>query len=436
MHFNDPYIQRLGFYLLRPTVQNNDTDRMILEKIRASEKYHHGSLFNDVTYPIKRIRFGKLNERINVNSIVWKRPGEICSIPKLISHAGKVRIGDIDDIGVVGVMNACRKRGVQFLENRVLNKNSFDREYYGMFAFNLYFNGSWRICFIDDKLPWLKDSQRKSGYRPLGVRSEFENEFWPALLEKAMSKLLGGYSELSKITISEVFSLLVGGHSIEIFGAIEDAISIIKETEELSLIGITGNERDDAVVYEFTDYCGLKFCERIYACSCWEISGKASAKESWFVSFLRLWFSTIGAKSDSLQILKYNAMEQKNIFLLRELRKVFKKLILLCWTPNATLRIITKSLCEPVKFTEVMLKGSFDGLYRPMAIFSIIKRGITSLDDSNKVKIIVSLSQQRKRYCLRSTEKMYISLGPRFTCTSLDFYDFVRLASSKLCIEK
>ena len=40
--------------------------------------------------------------------------------------------------------------------------------------------------------------------------AEFENEFWPSLVEKAYAKLHGGYNVINRIPVTDVLSDLTG----------------------------------------------------------------------------------------------------------------------------------------------------------------------------------------------------------------------------------
>ena len=100
----------------------------------------------------------------------------------------------------------------RFLCQVIGESQSFDRKagYCGAFSFKFFVAGEWREVVVDDRLPTVKN-------RLLFLSSGDENEFWPALLEKAFAKLNGSYDGLSGGDFTEASSY---------FGAISESFNI------------------------------------------------------------------------------------------------------------------------------------------------------------------------------------------------------------------
>ena len=73
----------------------------------------------------------------------------------------------------------------------------------GMYCVNLRINGIWKLILIDDYIPYFLDRQKN---KLIAFSSLKENYIWLVLLEKALSKLFGGYNKIFEI--NDIFNLL------------------------------------------------------------------------------------------------------------------------------------------------------------------------------------------------------------------------------------
>ena len=79
---------------------------------------------------------------------------------------------------------------------------SFENDYAGIFHFRFWKDGIWVNVVIDDYLPTIKT---ENGTTLFFMCSEYKNEFWSALLEKAYAKLHGSYESLDGGTYILIF---------------------------------------------------------------------------------------------------------------------------------------------------------------------------------------------------------------------------------------
>ena len=90
------------------------------------------------------------------------------------------------------------------------DSNTYNLPHYdGRFYFNFYYFGNWIQVTIDDLLPIIVSPD--GSFKYYGCHSESENEFWPALFEKAYAKLQGSYQQLKFGSANQAMMDLTGG---------------------------------------------------------------------------------------------------------------------------------------------------------------------------------------------------------------------------------
>lgn len=167
-----------------------------------------GTLFIDPEFPAnnKSLFYSKVDP-----DIVWKRPGELCKVPKLIVEG--VTCDDLNEgqLGNTWFVSACTALAKeQKLFQKVIpdvpkvqewgDKN----EYAGIFKFTFWRYGKWLEVVIDDQLPTKND-------KLVFCHSNSRNEFWSALLEKAYAKLYGDYESLCQGYTADALVDFTGG---------------------------------------------------------------------------------------------------------------------------------------------------------------------------------------------------------------------------------
>ncbi|XP_041355947.1 calpain-5-like [Gigantopelta aegis] len=151
-----------------------------------------GQLFEDPEFTAsnKSVFFSKVD-----NDIEWKRPKELCHVPKLILDGVACENLVQGELGNAWFITACSSLALEQKLWRAVVPNykeqewSEKNEYAGIFHFAFFRYGSWTEVVIDDRLP------TKNG-NLVFCHSKSKNEFWSALLEKAYAKLYGDYESL------------------------------------------------------------------------------------------------------------------------------------------------------------------------------------------------------------------------------------------------
>ncbi|XP_013767818.1 calpain-1 catalytic subunit-like [Pundamilia nyererei] len=143
--------------------------------------------------------------------VEWRRPAEIVRFPVLVLDGvsrfdfGQGKLGNCWFLASIGALTFQKS----IFEEVVPLEQRFDENYCGIFHFRFWRFGQWEDVVIDDKLPTING-------RLIFVHSKNQNEFWPALLEKAYAKVCGSYSDMIAGTPSEAMMDFTGGVHINI----------------------------------------------------------------------------------------------------------------------------------------------------------------------------------------------------------------------------
>jgi len=165
-------------------------------------------LFVDLAFPPENSSLFLDPERSS--DIVWKRPGELVSDPKLFVEGASPNDVTQGILGNCWFVSACSAltHNEELLEKVIpdAKHQEWDRKnpYCGIFRFRFWRFGEWIEVVIDDLLP-TKDGKL------LFARSKTPNEFWSALLEKAFAKLYGCYENLVGGQLSDALQDVSGG---------------------------------------------------------------------------------------------------------------------------------------------------------------------------------------------------------------------------------
>uniref|UniRef100_A0A803JDC3 Calpain 8 gene 5 n=1 Tax=Xenopus tropicalis TaxID=8364 RepID=A0A803JDC3_XENTR len=152
------------------------------------------TLFEDEKFPAGQASLGSNKmgpESSKAKGIVWMRPLEINPNAEFITD-GATRFdicqSTIADCGFLSTIG-CATLSEEYLSLVLPQDQNFKTNYAGIFHFKFWQRGEWLDVVVDDKLP-TRDKKL------VFVKSAEENEFWPALLEKAFAKLRGSYEAL------------------------------------------------------------------------------------------------------------------------------------------------------------------------------------------------------------------------------------------------
>uniref|UniRef100_A0A3Q3G0R9 Calpain-1 catalytic subunit-like n=2 Tax=Labrus bergylta TaxID=56723 RepID=A0A3Q3G0R9_9LABR len=142
----------------------------------------------------------------DMDRVVWLRPSKIAPNPAFVVDGlsrfdlGQGLIGNCWFLASIGALTFQEK----ILGQVVPLEQTFEENYCGLFHFRFWRFGSWVDVIIDDKLPTING-------RLIFVHSKDQNEFWPALMEKAYAKVCGSYTDMNAGTPAEAMMDFTGG---------------------------------------------------------------------------------------------------------------------------------------------------------------------------------------------------------------------------------
>lgn len=132
----------------------------------------------------------------------WKRPHEITQNPVFVNDSTAqfdIVPGKMGDRWLVSCL------GVLYLSKGLFYRvvpadQNFDKPYYGMFRFRLWWCGEWLEVLVDDRLPTING---KLAF----LQAQNSNSFWPGLLEKAYAKYVTRLQIAFRTLFSHIFSI-------------------------------------------------------------------------------------------------------------------------------------------------------------------------------------------------------------------------------------
>nr|XP_018901638.1 PREDICTED: calpain-5-like [Bemisia tabaci] len=160
------------------------------------------AVFSDPTFPATSKSLGHVQFP---SEIIWKRPGELCSAPRLFNNIEAPSRCKPGELTCDWMVSACAVlSGIKELLHKII-PDYWDQEwdpskpdeYCGIFHFRFWQFGEWVDVVIDDALPTYDGML-------ISVQGESESEFWAALLEKAYAKLHGSYEALRESSLSDI----------------------------------------------------------------------------------------------------------------------------------------------------------------------------------------------------------------------------------------
>uniref|UniRef100_A0AC35FKW8 Calpain catalytic domain-containing protein n=1 Tax=Panagrolaimus sp. PS1159 TaxID=55785 RepID=A0AC35FKW8_9BILA len=173
-------------------------------KQRCLEK---GKLFEDPEFPAedRSLYYCRAPTK---QKIKWLRPKEIVKPEKpLFVSNGFSRFDVVQgSLGDCWLLAALANLTLQkeIFHKVVDRKQSFTKDYAGIFHFKFWQYGKWVDVVIDDRLPTCDGEL-------IYMKSSEDNEFWSALLEKAYAKLFGSYEALNGGWACEAVEDFTGG---------------------------------------------------------------------------------------------------------------------------------------------------------------------------------------------------------------------------------
>ncbi|KAF7235220.1 Calpain-5 [Varanus komodoensis] len=171
------------------------------------------SLFQDPEFPATNASL--VHHRDPPDGVSWKRPGELCSDPRLFVDGispRDLRQGSLGNCWFVAAASCLATKPARIWRKVIPQPGKQDwdprrpQRYCGIFRFRFWRWGCWTEVCVDDRLPCRHG-------RLLFCHSADPREFWSALLEKAYAKLNGCYEALEGGNTAEALVDFTGGIS-------------------------------------------------------------------------------------------------------------------------------------------------------------------------------------------------------------------------------
>lgn len=112
-------------------------------------------------------------------------------------------------LGIVIKILVARKPHLitRLFENSTIPKN-------GLYGLWLCYNSAWTPVLIDDYVPVLSNSQVPAFLKIESILCNNLEYVWPLVLEKAISKICGGYALFEQLSIPDLFKILTGSNFV------------------------------------------------------------------------------------------------------------------------------------------------------------------------------------------------------------------------------
>ncbi|XP_023222794.1 calpain-5-like isoform X3 [Centruroides sculpturatus] len=177
-----------------------------------------GVPFSDPLFPADNVSlFYSGNSSRLPGRVIWKRPKELCSTPRLfvdgITSCDVVQgsLGNCWFIAACSSLAQEKEAWHKVIPDYREQEQCFTNPhcYTGIFKFRFWQFGDWIEVVIDDRLPTVNGQL-------IYTHSHEKNEFWGPLLEKAYAKLMGSYEALEGGNLSDALVDFTGGISEQI----------------------------------------------------------------------------------------------------------------------------------------------------------------------------------------------------------------------------
>ncbi|XP_035388390.1 calpain-1 catalytic subunit-like [Electrophorus electricus] len=198
------------------TLQN--PEKFLGQDYELLQQYYliRGRRYIDDMFPPDNRSIGeKLLSPENMAQVEWIRPTQLVPDPYMFVDKisrfdfAQGQLGDCWFLAALGALTFQK----HIIEKVFPKEQSFQKNYAGIFHFRFWRFGKWVDVVIDDKLPTFKGKlifvHPKTPNPTMSPRPQ--NEFWPALLEKAYAKVCGSYEDMHTGSVSEALMDFTGG---------------------------------------------------------------------------------------------------------------------------------------------------------------------------------------------------------------------------------